>query len=219
MKIRRTLAPLILSLLVCQAYSFEPTSIYRAADIEATGGGMMWRDSAGSNNLQLADPAEFTIGDRPEVGDDEKSAVFSGRQTTGFRTTKALPVPATALQVSLAFKPENVDNEVEQTILRQGNWELRYTPKTKRLLFIVWHDSKEYTMVASPVQTGVWQEVKASYENGMMNLEVDGVPKSVEAKGPLGSHHAASALFVGAYPGEDFRAVCGAMADIRIAAE
>ena len=215
----RILVPLILSLLVCQAYSLEPTSIYRASDIEPAGGGMMWRDSAGSNNLQLADPAEFTIGDRPELGDDEKSAVFSGRQTSGFRTTKALPVPATTLQVSLAFKPENVDNEVDQTILRQGNWELRYAPRTTRLLFIVWHDSKEYTMVASPVQTGVWQEVKASYENGMMNLEVGGVPKSVIAKGPLASHHAGSSLFLGAYPGEDFRAVCGALADIRIAAE
>lgn len=216
MTLRRPLIPLLLSLLACQAYSFEPTSIYRASDIEITGGGITWRDTAGSNNLQMSDPAGLTVGDRPEVGDDDNSAVFAGQQTSGFRTTKSVRVPTTALHVSLAFKPESTESENEQTILRQGNWELRYAPKTKRVLFIVWHDSKNYTMVAAPMQTGVWQEIKASYENGQMKLEVDGVPKSVEAKGPLGTHHESSALFLGGYPGDYFRAVCGAMADIRI---
>lgn len=204
--------------------ALDEIATYRAADLDNSGGGMVWRDGAGNNNLQLTDPAGVSVGEKPAVGDDTKSAVFNGEQTMPFRTTTALDVPTGAVEVSLAFNPAAEAGPEEQTLIRQGNWELRYGPKDKNLMFIVWHDNKAYTMITAPAEPGVWQEVKASFEENMLKLEVNGVPKTKEAKGPLGTHFATSAIFIGASTGTrgtgiEFRPLRGAIADVRIAGQ
>lgn len=221
---RPRLALVFFALLISNAFCLDEIAAYRASDIENSSNGMVWRDSRGKNNLQMTDPSGFSIGDKPSIGDDSKSAVFSGQQTMPFRSTAAVDVPTGALQVSLAFNASANATTDEQTLLRHGNWEIRYSSAKQRLLFIVWHDTKEYTLVAVPAEAGVWHQVKASFEAGQMKLEVDGVAKSTEAKGPLGTQYATSAIFVGASTGStasgvEFRPLCGALANIRISAQ
>lgn len=215
---------LLQAVLVAPCLALNPIASYRAADLESSSGGMLWRDSAGNNNMQLADPTGVTIGEKPTVGNDTKSAVFDGTQALPFRTTAGLPVPMTALRVSFAFNPSTDTDTALQSLIRHGNWEIRYNPATKRLSLIVWHDPKTYTEISGPLEPGVWQEIDASFEEATLKLEINGVPQTKEAKGALGSHHPMSAIFIGASASSrasamDFRALRGALAEIEISGE
>jgi len=200
-------------------------AVYKAENLESSGGGLVWRDSAGNNNLQMSDPTGVTVGEQPTVGDDQKSAVFTGDQIVALRTTTPLAAPTGELEVSLAFNPTGEAGTEDQTIVRQGNWELRYSPEKKTLMFIVWHDTKVYTQITAPAEPGVWQEVKAAFREDTLKLEVNGVPQTKDAKGPLGTHHPTSAIFIGASTsartgsGIEFRPLRGAIADVRIAGQ
>ena len=199
--------------------AFEDTSVYLATDVETSGGGMTWRDSVSGHNLLLTDPTGVSLGDRPTTGDDKKSVVFDGSQTMPFRTESGIPVPAAGLRVKLAFRPES-GGGAEQSIMRQGNWELRYSADTQRIQFIVWHgDGDTYTNLHGSIEEGVWSEVEAIYENALIKLEVNGKEETRESRGDLSTRHAQAALFMGATSGTgiEIRPLRGALADIRIA--
>jgi hypothetical protein len=210
--------------LLAPCLALNPIASYRAADLESSSGGMLWRDSAGNHNMQLADPTGVTIGEKPTVGNDTQSAVFDGTQALPFRTATGLPVPMTAVRIGLAFNPSTEPDTALQTLIRHGNWEMRYAPETKLLTFIVWHDAKTYTTINGTVEPGVWQEIDASFEEATLRLEINGVPRSKEAKGALGSHHATSAIFIGASTATrasaiEFRPLRGALAEIEVSGE
>lgn len=223
----KALLPLATAALVCfaaPARALDEIAAYKAEDVSVADGGMTWRDSAGTHNMATKDPTGITIGDKPDVGSDGKSVVFSGEHSLPFRTETPLPVPTGAVKVKLAFKPASDDVAGEQTLIRMGNWELRYAPEKSEIAFIVWHDGATYSRLPAPAEAGVWQEIAAGFEQGVMTLEVKGVPQKKEAKGPLGGHYPTSAIFVGASTGTrqsgvEFRPLRGALADIHISAE
>lgn len=218
------LAFAVLCTSVSSGFSLDEIAAYKAEDVIESSSGLVWHDASGIYNLEAKDPAGISIGEKPDIGKDGKSVVFSGEQVQPFRSLQSVDVPTGGLKVSLAFKPSSSAASAEQTLIRQGNWELRYSPEKEQIVLIVWHDEKSYTHLSASIAPEVWQEVVGTYEEGMMKLEVNGEAKTREAKGSLGTHHPTSAIFIGASVGSrasgvEFRPLCGALADIKLFVE
>lgn len=221
MKSLQTIFTAVLLITILPAQGDEETAVYLASDVDSSGGGMLWRDSTGNHNLQIADPAGVSTGERPSVGDDEKSVVFDGTQTMPFRSTSSIAAPSNGLRATLSLRPDS-EGGAEQTVLRHGNWELRYSAETQRLQFIVWHgEGDSYTNVYAAAELGIWSEVEAAYENGLLKLSVNGKEETSQSKGELSSRYPDSALFVGASTGIGIgvRPLRGALAGIRISVD
>ena len=203
------------------ASALDEIATYKAENVVESASELLWNDASGIYNLEVKGPTGISLGDKPTVGSDEKSVVFSGEQDQPFRSQQSLAVPTAGLKVILAFKPSFAAGSAEQTLIRQGNWELRYSSEKEQLGLIVWHDDMSYTYLNAPIEPEVWQEVVATYEEGMLKLEINGEAKTRESKGPLGTHHPTSAIFIGASVGTrasgvEFRPLSGALADIKL---
>lgn len=207
------------------AMCMEELAVYKAENIEESATGMMWNDAKGGSPLETKSTTGITLGDKPDVGSDSKSVVFSGEQNSPFRSVNPFGVPSGALKISLAFKADPNAATAEQTLMRHPAWEFRYYAQKGEISFVIWHDLKAYTAVASKIDAGVWQQVTGTYEQGMITIEVNGqTPVTREAKGTLVLADPGARLLIGASSGArqgamPDRLLCGALADIHISAE
>jgi hypothetical protein len=203
--------------------------IFQAQDAVEEGNKILLPDDTKNYEFQLSDKEGISIGDKPTVGADEKSLVFSGQQKSAFVGTKSFAQASSSFGVELSFlvDPQAASLNNNGTLLKHANWEIRCDAKNGNLAVVVWHKKNvPYSIVSVPMQLGVWQRLSAKLQDGVLSLSVDGDEKQEQIANPIHPANAFSILIIGAaWPGsgdvsmESFRPFFGALADIKLTAE
>jgi len=203
----------------------EDAAVWLAKDARELQPKILLPDAKGAFDMELADAAGVSIGEKPAKGTDTKSLVFSGTQKMAFKTLSPYPLSSEAFKVSLVVKPAEMAGEEDGTILRHGTqWELRYLPKKEAVIFVVWHDVNVFTEVSLPMKPDAWHQIEAGMKNGTMTLAVDSEDTEKPLKDSMRAEAKPVALILGATRqalGETtgFRPFAGSIADIKITQE
>lgn len=186
-------------------------------------------DDTKTYDFQLSDKQGVTIGEKPTVGADEKSLVFSGQQKSAFVGTKSFAAASSGFSVELSFlvNPQAASVNHNGTLLKHANWEIRCDAKNGNLAVVLWHKKDvPYSIVTVPIQLGVWQRLSVKLQAGLLSVSVDGNEKQEQITHPIHPANAFSILIIGAaWPGsgnvsmESFRPFFGALADLKFTAE
>lgn len=231
MKINPTLALITSTVLAFSAASQaqSPPLIFKAQNAIEEGNKILLPDDTKTYEFQLSDKEGISLGEKPTVGTDEKSLVFSGQQKSAFVGTKSFAQAANGFGVEFSFlvNPQAASFNHNGTLMKHANWEIRCDAKNGNLAVVLWHKKDvPYSIVTVPVQLGVWQRLSAKLQAGVLTVSVDGNEKQEQISHPIHPANAFSLLIIGAaWPGsgnvslESFRPFFGAIADIKLTAE
>jgi len=203
----------------------EETAIWLAENAKVSSAGILIPDDVGAFNLEMTDATGVTIGEKPPGGGDAKSLVFSGDQTSVFRSVIPFPSVVGTLKVELdAMIPIEADVE-DATILRYSSqWEVRFIASRPAIALIVWHDSNIFTQVNVPIEYDKWSTITAEYTGEELIVTADGVTERLAAKDVIYQSAGEAHLILGASSTKLMdnivpRLLKGSLANIRVTAE
>ena len=204
--------------------------IYKAQSAVEEGSQILLPDTTNAWKLQLANKQGVSLGDKPMVGEDEKSLVFSGRQVAAFSNVDRIPSALTGFKCEFSFflNPEAASIIRNQAVIRHSNWEIRCDTNRGMLAVIVWHANaeKKYTTSQVAIQSGVWQRISVSLKGAVLSVAVNGTPTMFDMPLPIDGGRPPGPFTIGAAAisaenraPEAFRPLCGSLADINISLE
>lgn len=176
--------------------SAAPFAAWSADTARVTEGGYTWEDPVGGNALMASMGEGISLGEKPGIGSASRSVVFSGEQKTPFLSQKAVKPMASSLKVHLVFKAAP-GAENDQTLMRHGNWELRYSPQKQILAFVVFH-AQSATIAKVTAALDAWHDVSAEFEAGTLSLTIDGQTDKKEAPSSALTKYAIATVVIGA---------------------
>lgn len=224
----KTVLPIVallasLEMLVLRVSATEEIAIWKAESVQTGGGGMTWTDEKRSFDLELADPEGVSVGEKPGVGEDGKSVVFSGTQRKSFTARTPFPEFAGNLEVRLAMNPVNSTSGTIIRCNRQWQIGLKQFGADVCVELLLWLESGDISSVRVKVQPDTWQEVTASVIDNVARISCNGVEDSKKLNESLRSSDGASFIYIGlpvpsvsaqsAEAGTPFK---GAIADVRV---
>lgn len=170
--------------------------VWNADTLHAADSGYTWDDPVGGATLAASKGEGISLGEKPGVGSASRSVVFSGEQTVAFVSQKALKPMASSLKVHLVFKAAP-GAENDETLVRHGNWELRYSPKKEILAFIIFH-AQGATIVKGTAVPDAWHDVTAEFQGNTVSITIDGQTDKKEATAPPLDKYATATMVIGA---------------------
>lgn len=177
--------------------ALEDFAVWKAENIESADGRMMWPDRKSGCDLELAQPEGVSIGERPTIGDDEKSAVFSGEQQAAFVTRTPVKEFAGTFEVNLMLNP---GDDPSGTILRfDRQWQLsvKTIGSSAFVELALWNEAGDMKFARAEVQPGIWQEVTASLKGDIATISCNGKEQTIQMTDPLRTSPAGSNIYIG----------------------
>lgn len=179
------------------AVATEEIAVWKADNVKSAGGKMTWPDETQNYNLQLSDPTGVSLGEKPGVGGDEKSVVFSGAQQNAFVSTPNLPDFKGNLEVRLALNP---GKSTSGTIIRcNRQWQLGIKQLGANVFaeLLLWTDSGGIFAVRVKIQPGTWQNVTASISDNIAKISCNGAEDTKTLNEPLRPSTSGSTIYIG----------------------
>lgn len=211
--------------MVATGMAQEKAEWYAGTTKVMSDGSMLIPDRDGQVDFKVEDSTGISLGERAPQSSDTKSLEFSGEQLGVFRTVNPLVAPGEAFVVELMAKLGEPPGEMESTLLRYGTtWELRHTPKTGTLGFIIWHDVQVYSTVSVAVDLGEWMKVRAEYDGTNLKISAGGKKEEAPAKDIIRAEPSPASLVMGSsaprpVDGAVQRPFVGSLSEIRVTIE
>ncbi len=177
--------------------ALEEFAVWKAENIESSDSQMSWPDSKRENILVLAKAEGVSVGEAPNMGDDSKSAVFSGEQQAAFVSTTRVTEFTGSMEIKLLFNP---GLEPAGTIIRfNRQWQLglKKIGQKNYVELMVWHDSGGMTFVPVEVELDKWQEIIASVTDNTAKISCGGKQNSKNLTEPIRHEPAGASIYVG----------------------
>lgn len=183
--------------MVLPAAALEEIAVWKAEKVQSGDGAMTWTDEKQSYDLELADAEGVSIGEKPGVGGDEKSVVFSGAQQKAFVSTSKLPDCNGNLEVRLALNP---GNSTSGTIIRcDRQWQVGIKQVGAEVFaeLLLWMDSGGIFPVRVKIQPDAWQEITASISGNTATISCNGAEETKTMQESLRRIADGSTVYIG----------------------